>query len=65
MAIGKCGQCRFRAKYDHNPRSFLGRLWRWHIRWCPGWNRYMRSLPDEERMGLVERYDLKKGGYRK
>lgn len=60
MAKHNCGNCGFRAKYDNNPKSFLGRLWKWHINWCPGWKTYMKSLPDEERHALAENYDLKK-----
>ena len=53
-----CDNCGFRAKYDRRPRSLLGRLWRWHIRWCPGWRKYFRSLPAEERARLAEKYNL-------
>ncbi|MBI5062681.1 MAG: hypothetical protein HZB87_04220 [Desulfatitalea sp.] len=60
MAEKKCEQCAFRAKYDRAPQSLLGRLWRWHVGWCPGWNGYMRSLPAQERARLAEKYDLKK-----
>lgn len=60
MAEPKCGSCKFRAKYDHNPKSILGRLWRWHIGFCPGWKAYMKSLPEAERDGLIVKYSLKK-----
>jgi hypothetical protein len=53
-----CATCSFRAKYDDNPRSILGRLWRWHATFCPGWRDYMRSLPDDEQRELIERYSL-------
>ena len=53
-----CENCSFRAKYDANPRSLLGRIWRWHAGFCPGWKSYMRSLPDDRRLELVKRYDL-------
>ena len=33
-----------RARAEAAPRSFLGRLWHWHTRWCPGWKAYQRSL---------------------
>ena len=56
----QCEDCAFRAKYDDNPKSFLGRVWRWHARWCPGWKKYMRSLPDEERRALADRYNMPK-----
>ena len=60
MAKHNCEKCRFRAKYDNNSKSFLGRLWKWHISWCPGWKRYITSLPSDERTTLAEKYDLKK-----
>jgi len=60
MAQHNCGTCRFRKKYDDNPASFLGRVWRWHANWCPGWNRYMRSLPEKERGTIAEKYDMSK-----
>ena len=54
--MSRCEKCGLRAKYDKNPRSILGRIWKWHIRWCPGWKSYIRSLPDEERKKLSEHY---------
>ena len=60
MEYNNCKNCGFRAKYDNNPKSFLGWLWRWHITWCPGWKRYIKSLPDEERIKLADRYNLTK-----
>jgi hypothetical protein len=60
MAASGCAKCTFRARYDKNPASLLGRLWKWHAGWCPGWKSYMKSLPDEERAQLAERYGLKK-----
>ena len=60
MADKGCENCGWRKKYDDRPKSILGRLWRWHAGWCPGWKAYMRSLPLEEQMALASRYDLKK-----
>ena len=60
MADTGCATCTFRAKYDNNPKSFLGRLWRRHANWCPGWKSYMTTLPDEEKIALAEKYNLKK-----
>jgi hypothetical protein len=60
MADHNCENCGFRAKYDNNPKSLLGRLWRWHASWCPGWKTYMTSIPDEQRIGLAKKYNLKK-----
>jgi hypothetical protein len=55
-----CSHCGFRARYDNNPGSLLGRLWRWHAGWCPGWRKYMESLPEGERIRLSEKYKLEK-----
>ena len=60
MSTNDCEKCSFRAKYDNNSKSILGRLWKWHISWCPGWKGYMRSIPDDERAALADKYDLKK-----
>lgn len=54
-----CANCKFRAKYDKDPKSLLGRFWRWHINFCPGWKGYMKSLSDEERAVIREKYNLK------
>jgi hypothetical protein len=54
-----CAECKFRAKYDNNPRSILGRIWRWHVAWCPGWKAYMQSLPAEKRAEIAVRYNLR------
>ena len=60
MAEGKCANCSIRAKYDKNPKSIFGRLWRWHINFCPGWKGYFTSLPIEEKAKLAERYRFTK-----
>ena len=54
--MSSCETCKFRAKYDQNPKSILGRLWKWHIVWCPGWKSYTRSLSEEERRELIKKY---------
>jgi len=54
-----CETCAFRAKYDNNPKSVLGRLWKWHISFCPGWKSYLLSAPDEKRIELEEKYGRK------
>ncbi len=51
-----CENCKFRARYDRNPRSILGRIWKWHIGWCPGWRSYIKSLPDDERERTLAKY---------
>lgn len=60
MAQSNCSTCRFRKKYDNNPQSILGRLWRWHTTWCPGWNRYMKNLSEKERKVIAKKYDMPK-----
>ena len=60
MAGSNCGSCSFRARYDRNPKSFLGRLWRWHIKFCPGWKAYLRSLSDAERVTIKKQYHINK-----
>jgi len=57
MAEIKCADCGMRAKYDRKPKSLLGRFWRWHINFCPGWKAYMASLPDEERKQVATKYN--------
>ncbi len=60
MVIRGCERCRFRARYDRAPQSLLGRLWRWHANWCPGWRRYMAALPPERRTELAKKYGMQK-----
>jgi hypothetical protein len=55
-----CENCGFRQKYDNNPKSLLGRLWRWHAGWCPGFKQYVFTLPKEQRDELAHRYRLKR-----
>jgi hypothetical protein len=59
MAAYKCETCAFKARYDRNPKSLLGRLWRWHTGWCPGWKAYMASLDRDEKIQMTEKYRLK------
>lgn len=58
MTGKNCEKCPFRAKYDTNPNSILGRIWRWHITWCPGWKTYTAALPPEQQAELAERYGI-------
>lgn len=55
-----CANCKFRARYDKNPKSLLGRIWRWHINFCPGWKGYFTSLPADEQQALREKYHFTK-----
>ena len=55
-----CEKCKFRAKYDQMPNSFLGRFWRWHINFCPGWKGYFNGLSEEKKTELREKYHFTK-----
>jgi hypothetical protein len=55
-AMSNCEKCSFRARYDRNPNSILGRIWKWHIGWCPGWKSYLKSLPEEKRRKVAKQY---------
>ena len=46
MAQYPCENCKFRAHYDKNPKSVLGRVWRWHINFCPGFKAYFTHQND-------------------
>ncbi|MEH0019316.1 MAG: hypothetical protein V6Z89_06670 [Desulfobacter sp.] len=60
MKKHNCSTCGFRARFDRQPTSLLGRMWRWHANWCPGWSRYMKSLAGEERQRLARHYKMEK-----
>lgn len=53
-----CETCKFRTKYDQNPKSFLGRFWRWHIKFCPGWKAFFGSLTENEKDIYRSKYNL-------
>lgn len=59
MNKNNCENCSFRAKYDAKPKSLIGRIWRWHINFCPGWKSYMNSLESEKKQQLQSKYNLK------
>ena len=56
----KCENCKLRAYYDRNPKSVLGRFWRWHINFCPGWKAYFTSLDEEKKSELRKKYQFTK-----
>ena len=60
MTKHNCENCSIRAKHDANPKSLIGRFWRWHINFCPGWKRYMNSLTETQKQVLRDKYNLKK-----
>jgi hypothetical protein len=58
MKKHNCEECKMRAKYDNASKSFVGKFWRWHINFCPGWKGYMLSLDDDKKAVLTDRYKL-------
>ena len=55
-----CENCKLRAKYDQAPKAFAGRLWRWHIGFCPGWKNYFTHQDEDVKAVLREKYDFRK-----
>lgn len=60
MEKHNCEACPMRARYDRNPKSLIGRFWRWHINFCPGWKGYFQSLEAEKQQSLRNQYHLKR-----
>ena len=44
----------------YQPNSFLGKLWRWHINFCPGWKGYFTSQSEEKKAELRAKYNFQK-----
>ncbi len=47
-----------RKHAERKPRSLMGRLWRWHTKFCPGWKGYQKQITageDGESVTLGER----------
>jgi hypothetical protein len=59
MSEPGCTTCTWRKKYDEKPKSLLGRLWRWHADFCPGWKNYMKALPKDDKKAVIERYHFR------
>jgi hypothetical protein len=55
-----CENCKFRAHYDKKPNSLLGKFWRWHINFCPGWKGYFTSQSEERKAELRAKYNFQK-----
>lgn len=55
-----CENCKIRAQYEKNPKSIMGRFWRWQINFCPGWKAYFKSLDAEKQQELREKYNFNK-----
>jgi hypothetical protein len=50
-----CEDCGLRKRAEKRPNSLLGRLWRWHTGWCPGWKSYQRWLAEREAQEVPRR----------
>lgn len=55
-----CANCKLRARYDKNPKSLLGRFWRWHINFCPGFRGYFTSRDEQTKAQIREKYNFEK-----
>lgn len=60
METYKCSTCPMRAKHDSKPDSFVGKFWRWHINFCPGWKAYFNSLSDSDKEAIRQKYNFTK-----
>ena len=43
---------------EKNPKSLIGRFWRWQINFCPSWRGYFKSLPPEKQEEIRKKYDF-------
>ena len=55
-----CANCKLRAHYDKNPKSLMGRFWRWHINFCPGFRGYFTSRDEQTKAQIREKYNFEK-----
>ena len=55
-----CANCKLRAQYDKNPKSLIGRFWRLHIKFCPGFRGYFTSRDEETKAQIREKYHFEK-----
>jgi hypothetical protein len=46
--VPHCVDCPLRKTAEAKPKSLLGRLWFWHITWCPGWKAYQAYLAQQK-----------------
>ena len=60
MPEENCETCKLRANHDKNPKSLMGRFWRWHINFCPGWKKYFTNLPSEKKEQIARQYNFTK-----
>ena len=60
MKEHNCSHCPLRKRHDERPTSLLGRIWRWHINFCPGWKSYFMSLSLDEQDSIRAKYRFTK-----
>lgn len=41
-----CEECKLRLYSERKPNSLIARIWKWHIKWCPGWKKYQKYLEE-------------------
>ncbi len=46
--VHRCETCGFRRYAEKHPNSLIGRFWKWHTGWCPGWKKYVRETGGPE-----------------
>lgn len=55
-----CEDCKMRSAYDKNHDSLIGKFWRWHINFCPGWKAYYKTLNQEQKSEIKNKYKFTK-----
>ena len=55
-----CENCKLRAQFEKNPKSLVGRFWRWHINFCPGWKAYFTHQDEKTKAELRGQYNFHK-----
>lgn len=43
----RCANCKVCRYGQEKPDTLIGKLWRWHSRWCPFWKAYQRELAEQ------------------
>ncbi|NQT56216.1 MAG: hypothetical protein HQ551_08315 [Desulfobacteraceae bacterium] len=44
----RCEVCKLHGYADKKPGSLIGKLWRWHTKWCPNWKAYQEELAKQK-----------------
>ncbi|MFC1734578.1 hypothetical protein ACFL1X_00570 [Candidatus Hydrogenedentota bacterium] len=44
-----CASCKVCQYAQKKPETFIGRIWRWHSKWCPMWKAYQKELAEGEK----------------